>query len=447
MGKNKDLILRANEAGSVEEMELMLTQSEARRLLDQEEKDNAAKDLTTSLIKSFRGALTQLIGKDVSEVSSSEKIPAKYFYEAVDSAYGRKENLIRPSHEFRPFSLLKARSGLKDIVPYTDGSVLFNTLAGYQIRSTEIMHEFSSENTSRAFNGDLIYWQAWLSAIGFQFTSPITSAEIKTFIIQHAEGLPIYVDRSLVSQRYKQNLGIHEVSTIKRRLASLSVFLDLEKWHNPTRDFEVRKLLEKITKKYGGTKRKGLAITKDTLFALLETCGDALIDARDRAVLLFGWSSGGRRRAEIAQAEIEDLQEVGENYVYHMKKSKTDQKGRGVTLPLNGVAAMAVRDWINRANIVDGRIFRSVSKGDHIGEKITDVDINRIVKKRCKRAGFDPSLYSAHSLRSGFITEAGRRGCAIGDTMALSTHKSIPVFMGYYQAGSVSNNSAANLMS
>jgi integrase len=53
---------------------------------------------------------------------------------------------------------------------------------------------------------------------------------------------------------------------------------------------------------------------------------------------------------------------------------------------------------------------------------------------------------SAHSLRSGFVTEAGKQGVALGDTMALTGHRSVHTVMDYYQSGEVGGTRAARLM-
>ena len=54
--------------------------------------------------------------------------------------------------------------------------------------------------------------------------------------------------------------------------------------------------------------------------------------------------------------------------------------------------------------------------------------------------------FSAHSLRSGFVTEAGRQDVSLADTMALTGHLSIPAVMGYYRAESMVLNRGARLL-
>ena len=77
---------------------------------------------------------------------------------------------------------------------------------------------------------------------------------------------------------------------------------------NPCHDAQVRELLSRTRKAYakrGDLPRKKAALTKDPLQALLETCDDSLRGKRDRALLLFAWASGGRRRSEVASASLQ----------------------------------------------------------------------------------------------------------------------------------------------
>lgn len=62
--------------------------------------------------------------------------------------------------------------------------------------------------------------------------------------------------------------------------------------------------------------------------ALLATCGEDLIGRRDRAVLLFGFASGGRRRSETTAATFENVRRDGDGFVYELSVSKTNQSGR-----------------------------------------------------------------------------------------------------------------------
>ncbi len=113
------------------------------------------------------------------------------------------------------------------------------------------------------------------------------------------------------------------------------------------------------------------------------------------------------------------------------------------------MAAKLLRRWIieTKKNKIQNKfIFTSLSKNGAPKNKLTPIDINRIVKKRAEFAGYNPKDFGAHSLRSGFVTEAGKQGKPIGDVMAMTTHKSVKILMEYYQSGNVLNNTAADLL-
>jgi integrase len=62
--------------------------------------------------------------------------------------------------------------------------------------------------------------------------------------------------------------------------------------------------------KRGERPRKKTAITLPVLEAMLANCDDSLEEIRDRALLCFGFASGGRRRSEIAAADLRDLRRI-----------------------------------------------------------------------------------------------------------------------------------------
>lgn len=372
------------------------------------------------------------------------------FCEALDEAYPTS-NLIKASSYYAKYSCLRQEPWIKEFLP--DQKILpediFTNMSNNfkPCRKTEILKEYSSENTRLAHAGDLIYWDAWRSVNGLKLYNPIQKEDVIRFIIQHAEGLETALDKELVEQGYKQSLGPHKLSTVKRRVASLSVFLSIRNWPNPCDDKEVRMLLQKLTKMYGTSKACGKAITLDILLDMIATCGEKTIDIRDKALLLFTWASGGRRREEVVASDIKDLQMTSEgNFIYNLPKSKTDQESKGYFVPIKGKAAQALKEWLSISKINEGPIFRSVSKKGEIREGLSPIDVHRIVRRRLKSAGYDEKQFGAHSLRSGFVTEGGKQGKSLGDVMAMTGHKSVNTAMRYYQAGSIINNSASDLI-
>lgn len=337
-------------------------------------------------------------------------------------------------------------------IDFEDGpiAILDESEDDYGLKASQIISASTPAHTQRAYKGDIQYFFKWVVfAISPKGKWPIDEEDILKFIIQHLEPgeMPKAIDDALVASGMKKFRGVHSLATVRRRLVCLSMMHKLNNGVDPCDSQKVKSLLSAMQKKYGQQK-KSKAITKNILESLVETCeSNRLIDIRDKAILLFGWASGGRRRSEIVDAVIGNLEETCEgNYLYRLERSKTDQRGEGLFIPINGVAAKSLRLWLERSSVKDGEIFRSVSKGEKIGMKLSDVDVNRIVKTRIKKAGYDEKLYSAHSLRSGFVTEGGKRGIPLGDIMAITGHRGVRTVMGYYQAGCVTNNKAANMM-
>ncbi|MBS0427019.1 MAG: site-specific integrase [Proteobacteria bacterium] len=214
---------------------------------------------------------------------------------------------------------------------------------------------------------------------------------------------------------------------------------------NPCADPLVRELLARTRRAYaqrGVRPQKQRALTKDPLQQILATCDDSPKGIRDRALLLFAWSTGGRRRSEVASARIEHLQKVEEgSFIFTLGHSKTNQRGElrpEDMKPLTGTAAQAMQAWLQllmKQGIKEGNIFRRIRRGGHIGEALAAAAVRDVVKERCAAAGMEGEGFTAHSIRSGFVTEAGRQAVPLAETMALTGHQSVASVVGYFRSG------------
>jgi len=102
---------------------------------------------------------------------------------------------------------------------------------------------------------------------------------------------------------------------------------------------------------------------------------------------------------------------------------------------VRGAAAcpvVAYRVWIEAANITTGPVFRPIAKGQRLQKaRLTDRSVSKIIKVHAARIGLDPTSYSGHSLRSGFLTSAAERGASIFKMMDVSRHRSVDTLRGY----------------
>lgn len=347
----------------------------------------------------------------------------------------------------------------------------------------DLLREGESANTRASYGSAMRYWAAWFAArYGDVLRTPVPVPVVIQFIVDHASRLstdqdetanvyqdgnaekksaktaaqlgalsgksvlvselPPEVDAALVASGYKSRLGVPALNTLVHRIAVLSKAHQLAKVSNPCADAVVRELLSRIRRAYaqrGVRTHKQRALTKDPLQALLATCDESLRGKRDRALLLFAWSSGGRRRSEVAAATMENLVRVdASSYLYTLGHSKTNQSGElrpEDVKPILGSAALAMQAWLEASEIKDGAIFRRIRKGGHVGEPLAPAAVRDIVKERCLLAGVEGD-FSAHSIRAGFVTEAGRQNMSLPETMAMTGHHSVTTVMGYFRAES-----------
>jgi integrase len=326
----------------------------------------------------------------------------------------------------------------------------------------QFLEQGTPANTVRSYAAAFRYLQAWYGLrFGLDMSqAPMPVAAAVQFVLDHlprededgaqAVELPSSIDEHLVRLGAKKQPGALKTNTVIHRLSVLGKYHRLRDWESPTDDARYRTLLrsarntqvnagERITRK--------TAATADPLQAMLATCDDGMRGLRDRALLLLAWSSGGRRRSELTAIKAEDLVgQVNGDYVLTMGLSKTERDGQQRAKPVRGEAADALRDWFQASGIRQGPLFVRIHRNGQPGSNaLSDNHVALIVKRRALLAGL-PGDWAGHSLRSGFITEAGRQNMAIPDVMAMTDHRSVNTLMGYYQAGELLRAQVGNLL-
>ena len=182
---------------------------------------------------------------------------------------------------------------------------------------------------------------------------------------------------------------------------------------------------------------------------MVENLPVGLLGVRDRALILLGFA-GAMRRSELVGLDVCDVAFTDEGLVVMIRKSKTDQagKGRKVGIPygenLLTCPVRAVNEWIEEAEIEDGPLFRSVNKhGDVQETRLSDKAVALVVKRSLVAAGKTSRGFSAHSLRAGLITQAAMAGVSERAIQDQSGHKSLAVMRRYIRDGSLFRENAA----
>jgi integrase len=324
-----------------------------------------------------------------------------------------------------------------------------------------LLRQGESENTLRSYRSALRYWAVWFVFYRQPIALPVAATAVVQFIVDHAQRrdaagglvseLPLAIDQALVEHGCKAQPGPLSLNTVGHRVSVLSKAHQLQGSENPCAQPRVRELLAKTRRGYakrGALPSKKPALTREPLEALLETCDSSLAGLRDRAVLLFAFASGGRRRSEVTAATMENTRREGEFFIFTLATSKTNQAGTDLAendKPITGRAAHALTAWLAASKIKSGAIFRRVRRGGAIGEPLSPAAVRDIVMKRCQLAGLEAD-FTAHSLRSGFVTEAGRQGVPLGETMAMTGHRSTASLVGYFRQGQLERSRAARLL-
>ena len=321
-----------------------------------------------------------------------------------------------------------------------------------------LVNEGMGANTLRALTSDLAYLQAWsLAATKRSLPWPAPEALLLKFVAHHLwdpakrendpeHGMPAEVDRNLRGQGFLKVTGPHAPDTVRRRLATWST---LTKWRGLSGSFASTALKSAIRLAVRATprprKRKSAkAVTGDVLAKMLTTCASgSLRDLRDRAILMVAFASGGRRRSEIAGLRREQLTVeppiVVENgpplpsLAIHLGRTKTSGADHDEVVYLTGRPVEALNAWIAAAGIETGSVFRKVDRWGNVSKRVLDPkSVNDIVKQRAAMAGLDSGEFSAHGLRSGYLTEAANRGIPLPEAMEQSRHRSVQQASSYY---------------
>ena len=176
--------------------------------------------------------------------------------------------------------------------------------------------------------------------------------------------------------------------------------------------------------------------TKSDLECVLEKVPElTLVGKRDRALLLIGFAAA-LRRSELCGLTVKDIEQVERGMLVTIRRSKGDQGGTGQTVAIphgtkGRCPVTALQAWLTAARITEGGLFRSIDRHGHVGESLSPQTVALIVKRRLRIAGLDPAAYSAHSLRSGFLTSAADNGASVWELMGVSRHKDVKTLQAY----------------
>ena len=198
----------------------------------------------------------------------------------------------------------------------------------------------------------------------------------------------------------------------------------------------VDEVLQGLARFLGDRPRRVKALREYEILAMLKSCSGGLHGLRDAAVLSLGFAAA-LRRSELCNLRTGDLELKGvEGMLLHLRRSKTDPQGAGQRVAvMQGKSVMPIAHlerWLGASKISEGFVFQTLLRGGVAsGNPLDSGEIARIVKRHARLIGLDPSEYSGHSLRAGFVTCAAVHHARIDKIMEVTRHKSAATLLKY----------------
>ena len=312
------------------------------------------------------------------------------------------------------------------IVPIINGyrkfmSNIVQNISSIEIETLNNIRSSKSANTIRAYKSD--------------FNNFVDFCKKNNF-----KALP--ADPKIVSFYITHLSSNSKVSTLKRRLASISVIHKIKGHYIDIKHPLIIENLMGIQRKKGVFQKSKNPILINELKEIINVIDKAEKkedkNARDKALILIGFS-GGFRRSELVNIDFEDLEFTKEGVKIFIKRSKTDQSGEGMIKAIpyfkekDFCPVIFLKNWIEICNINKGFIF-----------DISDKMVAILIKKYLSAAGFDSKKYSGHSLRSGFATVAADYGADEKSIMTMTGHKTTQMVRRYIKESNLFKNNPLN---
>ncbi len=294
---------------------------------------------------------------------------------------------------------------------------LITDVKNLEIETLKNLKNSKANNTLRAYQSDFRDFSAFCSKNGL--LSMPTQPKI----------ISLYITHLSKSSKF---------STLKRRIASLSVIHKLKGHYLDTKHPIIMENLHGIKRTLGSRQKAKKPILINDLKLIIKVIDDKKL--RDKALILTGFA-GGFRRSELVNIKLEDIEFVSEGVKILIKRSKTDQSGEGIIKAIpyfdnrEFCPVLTLQDYINKK--------KSKNDEDKVFE-ISDKSVALIIKKYAKIAGLDSSRYAGHSLRSGFATTAAEFGAEERNIMAMTGHKTTQMVRRYIQEANLFKNNALN---
>jgi integrase len=306
----------------------------------------------------------------------------------------------------------------------------------FEILQKEFLRNSKSDNTKRAYRSDWNKFCSWCSEVD-------------------KKNLP--ADPKTVAMYISYLAHDKSISTISRSLTSISQAHKILSIQSPTIHPEVIETFKGIKRKLGSNQKHSKPLVLKELEKVIKSITPTFIGHRDKAMILLGWAAA-LRRSELVSIEFDDIECVEEGIILTIRKSKTDQEGEGYRIGIPHAMkkdlcpVKALKNWISLSKINYGPIFFRIGPKTTYSidiserKRLSERSVNKMVKRRIKKAGYVNKNYSSHSLRAGFITSAAAAKIPEYQIQIHTRHRSTKSLRGYIRDGSLFNSNSLSIL-
>jgi len=168
---------------------------------------------------------------------------------------------------------------------------------------------------------------------------------------------------------------------------------------------------------------------------------------RDRLIVIMGYV-GALRVSEIRNIRVKDLQKIESGYILHVTESKNlkiGETGKKFYPYSSNINVCPVRTFEKYLEVFhkdeEDFLFHSFRRGDHEDSKqITRRAIQYLIPF------LFGEIFSAHSLRCGFVTQSFENGSSIGEIMIQTGHKSVSSLLIYDRSDLLRRNAVIGIV-
>lgn len=317
-----------------------------------------------------------------------------------------------------------------------------DALGRQQEREDRYAEPYMSKGTRRAYSSAWRRFTEWAEGKGkgcWPPTSPRLLLQYLLYLKDEGSG------ESGLEQVIAAVVMTHRIMRIKKEL-----------W--PTEDIGFREAKKNILHEIAHVKAKKTEMAPELLKKIVLAAPHDALGYLDIALVLTGFTSA-LRSSELAGLDVRDVVFGKRGAIltvrqHEVMRGRENGKKGGATIELGGktikpgetwvvslpkakdpilCATTALAYWLWRAPAApDQPLFRVVElDGTITGRRIRTETIRERIHAMVERTGEDARPYAAHSLRSGWITAAARKGKRLDQIMERTGHKDVKTVLEY----------------